>query len=148
MQNVRKLTNFFCLCVVVRNLFYSKVSVYQRNFLCFGQHTAKELLNRGMQFSVLLSLRVTQSTCTPECSHDLLLRHACSLVLELWCCRAAGTFNVAVSVARCAIFPPKFATFRFVWWVADFRNILAENLADFCRRSRPVLFHQKLWTST
>jgi len=70
-----------------------------------------------MQFSVLLSLRVTQSTCTPECSHDLLLRHACSLVLELWCCRAAGTFNVAVSVARCAIFPPKFATFLFVWWV-------------------------------
>ena len=45
-QNLRKLTNF-CLCVVVRNLFYSKMSVYQHNFLCFVYGQFKCIVTAG-----------------------------------------------------------------------------------------------------
>jgi len=45
-QNLRKLTNF-SLCVVVRNLFYSKMSVYQQNFLCFVYGQFKCIVTAG-----------------------------------------------------------------------------------------------------
>jgi len=60
----------------MHNLFCSNVSVYQRNFMffdngqfAFRKHCKIAIENRGMQFSVLLSLRVTPSTWTPESSH-------------------------------------------------------------------------------
>jgi len=60
----------------MQTLLCSNVSVYRRNCMffdngqfAFHKHCKIAIENRGMQFSVLLSLRVTPSTWTPESSH-------------------------------------------------------------------------------